>query len=146
MLAFRLDESKVKSFMGKLLKENIFCDFNIRSVDIVAKNRFSVDGEISGGEAKGFSAWSEIQPLIFEVVKLMGKPSHFKIVLSFKEPMSVHENASALFLNIMYENGVVNFTTATAQKAFTLERTLDSTWDEWMRRFFVSGGIIVNER
>ena len=146
MLALELSDDLVKGFMGRLLKEGIFSDFKVRSVDILAKNRFSLDGEISGSEAKNFSMWSELQPLVFEVVKHMGRPSVLKIVFSHKEPQVIHENASALFLNMMYENGKVSFTTATSQKAFSLEKTLDSTWDEWMRGFFGSIGIVVSDR
>ena len=146
MLALELGDDLVKGFMGRLLKEGIFNDFKVRSVDILAKNRFSLDGEVSGGESKDFSMWSEVQPLVFEIVKLMGKPSVMKVVLSHKEPQAIHENASALFLNLMYENGKVNFTTATSQKAFSLEKTLNSTWDEWVRSFFSSIGIIVTDR
>ena len=146
MLALELSDDLVKGFMGRLLREDIFNDFKVRSVDILAKNRFSLDGEISGGETKDFSMWSEVRPLIFEIVKQMGKPSVLKIVLSHKEPQSIHENASALFVNLIYDNGKVNFTTATSQKAFSLERTLDSTWDDWMRSFFGSIGIVVSDR
>ena len=146
MLALELSGESVKAFMGRLMKEGIFDDFKVRSVDILAKNRFSLDGEIAASEAKDFSMWSEMQPLVFEIVKQMGRPSVLKIVFSHKEPLSVHENASALFLNLMYDNGKVSFTTATSQKAFALERTLDSTWDEWMRSFFSSIGIVVNDR
>ena len=146
MLALELSDDLVKGFMGRLLKEDIFCDFKVRSVDILAKNRFSLDGEISGGDGKDYSMWSEVRPLVFEIVKQMGKPSVFKIVLSHKEPHAIHENASALFLNLMYENGKVSFTTATSQKAFSLEKTLNSTWDEWMRKFFSSIGIVVSDR
>ena len=69
-----------------------------------------------------------------------------KIVFSHKDPPAIHENASALFLNLMYENGKVNFTTATSQKAFSLEKTLVSAWDEWVRIFFGTIGIAVTDR
>ena len=146
MLALELSDDLVKSFMGRLLREDIFGDFKVRSVDIVAKNRFSIDGEIADGETKNFSMWNDVRPLVFEVVKLMGKPTVLKIVFSHKEPTSVHENASALFLNLMYENGKVNFTTATSQKAFSLEKTLNSAWDEWVRSFFSSIDVVVGDR
>ena len=146
MLALELSEDLVKGFMGRLLREDVFYGFNVRSVDIMAKNRFSIDGEVVNGEIKSYSKWSEVQPLVFEIVKQMGKPSVFKIVLSHTEPLSVHENASALFLNLMYENGKMNFTTATSQKAFSLEKTLNSAWDEWVRGFFISAAINVKDR
>ena len=146
MLALELSDDSVKGFMGRLLKEDIFGDFKVRMVDILAKNRFSMDGEIANGEMKDFSMWSDIRPLVFEIVKHMGRPSVLKIVFSHKEPQTIHENASALFLNLMYENGKLNLTTATAQKSFSLERTLESTWDEWIRGFFSSIGIVVSDR
>ena len=146
MLALELSEDLVKGFMGRLFREGIFNDFKVRSVDILAKNRFTIDGEVSGGETKDFLMWSELQPLAFEIIKRMGRPSFLKIVLSHREPQTIHDNASALFLNLTYDGGRLSFTTATSQKAFALERTLDSTWDEWMRGFFSSIGIVVSDR
>ena len=145
MLALQLRDDLVKGFMGRLLKEDVFNDFKVRTVDILAKIRFSLDGEMDG-ETKDFSMWSDIQPLVFEIVRQMGRPSIFKIVLSHKEPPAIHENASALFLNLMYENGKLTFTTATSQKAFSLDKTLNSAWDEWVRGLFGSNGIEVSER
>ena len=146
MLALKLSDDLVKGFMGRLMKEGIFNDFKVRNVDVLAKNRFSFDGEVTDGETKDFSMWSDVQPLIFEIIKQMGRPRLLKIVFSHKEPQDIHQNASALFLNLMYDSGKVSFTTATSQKAFSLEKTLDSTWNEWMRCFFSSNGIVVSDR
>ena len=145
MLALELGDDLVKGFMGRILKENIFDSFNVRSVDIVAKNRFSIDGELLG-EIRGYLPWNEVQPLVYEIIKQMGKPQSLKIVLSYKEPSEVHVNASALFLNLMYENGKVTFTTATSQKEFSMDRSLNSAWDEWVRSFFGSIGTAVKDR
>ena len=146
MQALEISNETVKTFMGRLLREDIFDGFKARSVDVLARNRFSIDGEVLDGEARDFSAWGDLRPLVYEIVKQMGKPSILKIVFSHGNPAEIHENASALFLNMMYENGKLGFTTATSQKAFSLDRALDAAWDDWMRGFFSSIGLLVTER
>ena len=146
MIVLEMGEDMVKGFMGRLLKEDIFGEFRVRSVDVLAKNRFSIDGEYADGEARAFSHWKELRPLVFEIVRLMGRPGLMKIVFSHSEPAGVHENASALFLNLMYDGGRLSFTTATSQRAFALEKTLDQAWDGWVRGFFASISIEVTDK
>lgn len=139
-----MEKSAVKNFMGKLLREDIFDDFCVRTVDILTNTRFSVDGTIvketieDGDEKQKKSThttWGALRPMLFEIIKISSKPRQFKIVFSFKNPLDLHNNAAALFLNFVYENDSISFTTASAQKDFALDKTLDITWEEWVRNF-----------
>jgi len=96
----------------------------------------------------GYISWEALRPLIFAIIKTGEKPKQIKIVFSYKskEITTIHTNAAALFLNMTYENGGVNFTTATAQKNFALDKSLDDNWDEWVRGFFNKSGIPVTDR
>jgi len=144
MLALELNKSVVKAFMGQILREELFDGFDVRSIEIAAPMRISIDG----GTDEGFSSWGALRPLVYMIIKECQKPKLVKIVLSLSPEKSaeVHFNAAALFLNMVYENDCVTFTTATAQKEFVLDKTLDAAWDEWISGFFVRKGLPVTAR
>jgi len=144
MLALALSPSAVKPFMGQILREEIFDTFDVRTVDILAQARVNLD---TASEA-GFSSWAALRPLVYAIIKASPKPKHVKIVLSYPAARvdNIHPNAAALFLNLVYENDSVTFTTATAQKEFALDKTLDGAWDEWVGRFFAEKGLSVTDR
>ena len=141
MLALKLNDNEVKAFMGLLLREELFDGFDVRSVEISAGVHISID---CGGE-DGFSCWGEMRPLVHTIIKSGPKPRLVKIIFSHKaqQTVEIHPNAAALFLNLVYENDNVSFTTATAQKEFALDKTHDATWDEWVMRFFQEKGLPV---
>jgi len=142
MLALELEKSDVKDFMAKLLKTNFFDDFQLRSAEILTATRITIDG--TPQDDAPFATYGATRPLICEIIKLCSKPRHIKIILAHAAPISIHQNAAALFLNLSYENDAVTFTTATAQKEFALDKSLDATWDEFIRKFFL--GINVKDR
>jgi len=147
MLALEMEKSEVKGFMGKLLREDLFDEFETRTVEIVATTKITIDGVLETEESKtAFSSWGETRPLVYEIIKLCKKPRHMKIIFSYKNANEIHTNAAALFLNLIYENDCVTFTTATAQKEFALDKTLDTTWDDRVRVFFVKAGFVVKDR
>jgi len=143
MLALELSADAVKGFMGTLLRESTFDNFEARLVEIDTTVRISIDGTNENGE---FSAWAAVRPLIFEIVKLSAKPRRMKIVFSHKNVEEIHENAAALFLNIVYENDSVTFTTGAAQREFAMDKSHDTTWDIWVRDFFAHTSISVVDK
>jgi len=145
MLALEIEKTEVKLFMSKLLREELFDTFEIRSVEIATNTRISIDGTPESPEAD-FPLWGEIRPLVYEIIKLCTKPRHVKIVFSKKDASEIHTNAAALFLNLTYENDSVTFTTASAQKEFILDKSLDTNWDEWIRSFFIKSRLQVFDR
>ena len=124
-----MDNSAVKSFMGKILREDIFDAFEVRTVEISVAANITI-------EAPAPTPWRDLRPMLFEIIKLSGKPKQMKIVLSRPNPEDVHENAAALFLNMIYENDGITFTTATSQKQFALNKDIDILWDDRIRGFF----------
>jgi len=135
MLALEMEQTIVKGFMGKLLREEIFDTFEARTVEIVAATRITIEG---------ITAWAELRPMVYEIIKLSPKPKHMKIIFSHRDAQEIHINAAALFLNMVYENDSVTFTTASAQKEFALDKSIDIVWDEWIRKFLV--GFSVKDR
>jgi len=126
MLALEMEQIAVKGFMGKLLREEIFDAFEARTVEIAVATRITIEG---------ITPWAELRPLVYEIIKLSSKPKHMKIILSYRNADEIHSNAAALFLNMVYENDGLTFTTASAQKEFALDKSIDIAWDEWVRGF-----------
>jgi len=140
--------------MGQLLREPIFDVFEVRSVDVVTTTRTNFDGGIVTDESEdeqkkqSFISWKALRPLVYEIIKASPKPRTIKIVFSYHAEglVDIHTNAAALFLNLVYENDTVLFTTGVAQKEFIFEKTLDIAWDEWISAFFANAGLEVSER
>ena len=160
MIAVAMDSADVKGFMNRLLREDILDQFEVRGVEMALSTRININGALEAPtpeddtepEAKprslGYATWESLRPLIFAIIKTGAKPKQIKIVFSYKssDAKEIHQNAAALFLNMVYEGDAVSFTTATAQKEFSLEKSLDDSWDEWVRGFFVRKGIVVTDR
>ena len=144
MLALEMDKDTVKGFMGQLLREELFDEYEVRTVEISAGVRITIDGAAEDG----FSSWGSLRPMVYAIIKASPKPKLVKIVFSHKASQvgDIHANAAALFLNLVYENDGVNFTTATAQREFALDKSLEITWDEWVREFFSKIRIVVTDR
>jgi hypothetical protein len=143
MLALEIEKDDVKNFMGKLLREELFGAFEMRTAEILAATKITIDGALESGE---FATWGATRPLIFEIIKMNKKPRHMKIIFASHSPNEIHQNAAALFLNFTYDNDSVSFTTATAQKEFALDKSLDSSWDIYVRNFFAKINVDVKDR
>ena len=141
MLALEMEKSDVKNFMGNLLREDLFDCFEVRLIEIAAAARFTIDAANESGD---FASWGDLRPLVYEIIKLSPKPRQIKIVFAGKT--EIHTNAAAMFLNLTYENDSVNFTTATSQKEFALDKTVDIAWDSHIREFFAQVKINVKDR
>ena len=151
MVALEITNSDVKNFMGQLLRQDIFDQFEVRSIEIATAMRMSIDGLVLSDDPEAtasFSTWEALRPLVYEIIKSSTKPKYVKIVFSYKASAvgEIHPNAAALFLNLSYENDGVTFTTGTGQKEFLFDKSLDSNWDEWIRGFFVKVGLAVVDR
>ena len=144
MLSLELNASAVKSFMGQLLRDGIFSEFDMRTAELLTQIRITIDG----GTETGYASWESIRSLVYTIIKEGAKPRYIKIIFSLNVEQSaqIHPNAAALFLNLVYENDTVTFTTASAQKEFALDKTLDIAWDEWMSAFFAKKNLPVAKR
>ena len=72
-------------------------------------------------------------------------PRQMKIIFSCgaESACAIHPNAAALFLNIVYENGVIFISTGASQKLFSMDKSLDEKWEEYVNFFFSKNGIPV---
>ena len=158
MIAVAMDTAAVKGFMGQLLREDILDEFEVRGVEIGLSTRISINGALEAPSTEetedskppntSYITWEALRPLVYAIIKTGTKPGMIKIVFSYKAEAvkEVHTNAAALFLNMVYENDAVSFTSATSQKEFILDKSLDDSWDEWVREFLTRKNIQVTDR
>ncbi len=151
-----------KAFTEGLFIGNMFDDLLIRDAEIVTFNKFSVDGavrraffseeEIKEGGIEEYSRWSVIKPFCYSLIKGKRLPQSFKFVFlpdradieSFTEKNGNGidpDNVTGLYLNIQYEEHVMACITGTSISTFTLDRSLDRAWDEYVVGFFKDKGI-----
>lgn len=161
MLAVRITDTR--DFMKKLLTQDLFDTFLFSEAVITTFTTFTIDGtwhpdyyEEQGTDADSSDSsipkaltWKLIRPVLFDMIKGRHTPVSFRIVLrladynveSLLTSASVSIDASqvaGLFLNLNYQNNTVTCTTGTSLRIFTLDKTLDSVWDEMALRFFRS--------
>ena len=70
-----------------------------------------------------------------------------KIIFSMEsaEAQKLHENGAAMHLNIQYSGEEIYFTSATAQKGFSLDKSLDHVWEDYLKEFFDANKIKAKE-
>lgn len=140
MLAFTILDTK--TFMPLLLKGDLFDGFLFRQGEIHTYATFLVDGtkteEFRTEEnTEAFCHWAEIKPFFFQGIKGKTMPKSMKIVLSLTAEKTAHyPNAQAVFLNLLFRDGTLLATTATSDKAFSLNRNTSEQWDADILKFF----------
>lgn len=156
MLAFQIKDTK--SFMQVLLMKEYFDHFLVEEASITTFNTFHINGRIMKDfytseeleehpeKKEEFSAWADIRPIAFQLIKGKKTPLGFQFVfhlhreaarkLLAKEECTVPENAlKAFVLNIKYDGSRVTCITGTALNTFLMDKSADVVWDQAMNQF-----------
>ncbi len=150
MYSFYIDGNDIKKFMNMLLKDDKFDKFEVRSCTAATFVTFDIDCRLikdeDGESERLYCRWGELRPYVYELIKGKKKPRSIRIVMAFSGRMAekVHENAQACFLNIVFEEDKVAIVTGTAQKTFSLDKSLENEWGERIKGFFDKLGITQN--
>lgn len=151
MKVFKITNSNIKHFMNKLLKENTFDLFETRGVEIRSFTKFEISGVIYNENKEeviknNFCKWDTLKTYVFNIIKGNKRPKSIKIIFSIPDDdvSTIHQNASALFLNILFESDEVTLTTATSQKNFSLEKSVDSVWNDYVTNFLSQNQIFAD--
>lgn len=149
----------IKGFMSRLLLKDTFDHFLTVEADITTFASFSIDGrlkkdyftqeelEASGGSQTPFAFWSQVRPFCLDLIKGKRTPLGFKIVFALSpsntEKLLSQSAASlnlsdveGLFLNLRYDGQRLSCITGTSLNLFTLDKSLERTWDEMVEKFF----------
>ena len=159
----------VKGFMGKLLGGSTFDRFLLLEATITTYNTFIIDGHVkkeyysmeeleeSDFAKQVYSYWQTLKPFCFELIKGKKTPLNFKYVflLAPSNVMRLLQQAqipisagdiNGLYLNIKYDGTTLSCITGTSLKVFTLDRTLDSVWDNMVKKFLTQHEINFEEQ
>jgi len=96
--------------------------------------------------------WKDVRPFCLQIMKGRHLPLSFRFVFQlspgqirrFLENSDLSyapDNVLGLFLNIQYRNQILTVTTGSSLRIFSMDHTLDQTWDNYIRRFFTSAGL-----
>lgn len=159
MIACRITD--LKTFTKQLFMEQLMDRFLVSEAGFATAQTIQIDGMINreffGAEqpawaADGYLPWEQLRPLCFQMIKGRRLPLSFKIVfrLPSEKLSSILESAGAsiapedvdaLFLNLVYRNDTMLLTTGTSLKIFTLDKSLDTAWDRYVRWFLEERGV-----
>lgn len=162
MLNLKIEASDVKPFMGALLMSEKFDFLEVRGVELATFTHFNISGQkIVQAEPEAdsdddkpeekvkttYCKWAEVRPLAHSFIKGGAKPSYMKIIFSMEpdEVQKLHDNGAAMYLNVTYNGEEVFFTSATAQRGFSLDKSLDHVWEDYLLEFFRVNEVAVKE-
>ena len=155
MQVFEVANGSIKSVMNQLLKGSAFNGFLVRGVEISVFTKIEVSGildknfypeEERDTLNRNYAYWTEIKPFALSLIKGGRTPSTLKIIFSLSddEVKTLHDNASAMFLNLSYEESKLRLTTAISQRSFSLDKSVDAVWDAYIKKFINGNGWAVS--
>ena len=154
-----------KLFMSKLLTSELFDSYMVEEAEITTFNTFHIDGKIhkdfykdnsvefsdNTAALKEYSDWKDLRCTCFDLIKGKHTPLSFKFIfyLSDSEKAKLLSEADAgideaqvrLALNIRFRNGDIILTTGCAINIFTLDKSIEKAWDEYIPSFLSQNGI-----
>lgn len=154
----------VKEFTKHLFIGSVLHPFLLNEATVTTSHTTTIDGSLhknfytEGEQAtmklgdRDFATWEEVKPFCFSLIKGTHTPLYFKIVFQLSRndiekfltasgvPMQP-EDVFGLFVNITYDGTNLICTTGTSIRTFTLDKTLDNSWDIWIMTFFKEHGI-----
>lgn len=160
--------TNIKQFMGKLLATEDFDSFMLEEAVISTYNTFTIDGrqnrnfynseEWEDKEIRPyeFSAWKQIRPICYSLIKGKHTPCAFKFTLHLIPDYvaSILKNGDtsvtiqqirALALNIKYDGTDLTLITGMSFHTFVMDKSVDALWDNAIRQFLVKRDISYEE-
>ena len=144
--------------MGKLLASEAFDSFLLEEASISTYNTFLIDGhqnrdfysteEWEDTEIRpfDFTAWKQIRPICYSLIKGTRTPSAFKFILHLipdyvasilksEETDITPQQIKALVLTMKYDGTTLTLITGTAFHTFVMDKTVDGLWDNAVKKF-----------
>ena len=126
--------------------------------DITTFNRFTIDGFLQKDffdeqPAEAHARWKDIREHCFRIIRGQRTPLNFKIVLSLapshfdaflkKEQLTgfTAGDIQGLYLNFHYDGTDLHCITGTSLRTFTLDKSLEHAWDQYVRSFLLENDL-----
>lgn len=156
MIAFSL--TNIKEFMSQLLLSETFDSFAFIEGEIVTFNTFRIDGFLqkeffdTEEPLPEYSLWKNVRDYCFSLIRGKRTPLSFRFVFSLSRkniekltaqnvPSLDPDTVQGLYLNIHYDGARLTCVTGTSFKTFTMDKSLERTWDEMAEKFFRQKGV-----
>ena len=166
MIALQIKD--VKHFMGRLLGTDFLDSFLLEEAVISTYNTFTIDGRMNRaffsreeGEEPSvrpyeFSPWSQIRPILFELIRGKKVPVSFRFILHLmpqyvpgilkpSETTVTADQVKALVLTCRYESGALTILTGTSLHTFLPDKSADVLWDRAIKAFLDKRGAAYEE-
>lgn len=148
-----LNLTSQKAFISQLLLKDTFDNFQFIEGEIVTFNTFTINGYVQSQfydedtEVPEYSYWKNIRDFCFSIIKGKRTPLSFKFIfrlspentaklISQNELDFQPENVQGLYLNIRFDANGMKCITGTSLKIFSLDKSLEKTWDSSVQKFF----------
>ncbi len=158
----------VKEFMNILLRSDVFDSFLLSEATITTYMTFHLDGHC---KTDFFSPEDDAYPLVcqetyvpfslarpacFDLIKGKRAPSSFQFIFQLSSENQARtivsigssfssEDISGMYLNIRYQNRQLTCTTGVSCRVFSLDKSLEQSWDELVKRFLKTHQIAFEE-
>ena len=165
MIALKI--SNKKEFMARLLTTDLFDAFLVEEATIDTFNTFHIDGRIhkdfykndpdysEDGRLPSNSCWGDIRPICLSLIKGKRTPLGFKFILKSsdstrkelveKSEAGIMDDQVNLGLNIRFLNDEIIITTGISISIFTLDKSIEKTWDQYVPGFLEANNIITQD-
>ncbi len=151
----------IKKCTNALFVADTFDDFLLAEAKIVGKMTYQFDGHITPGffsdeelleeglEGEDCLSYANVRKLCFEIIKGKRPPQSFSFVflcpkklmadIIKKEGLSVRpEEVSNLTFTIRFVKNELLLVTGATMRGFTLDRSMETAWDDYVRGFFAA--------
>ena len=156
MISIQIKEKK--PFMNRLFLTDYFDAFYVSEASFTTFATFHIDGllkkeyytreELEEQQLvdQSCALWRQIRPFCLDLVRGTHTPLEFKLIfrlspsnteklLKQKGIPLTPEDIHGLFLNIHFRTGSLTCVTGTSLRVFSLDKTLDQTWDIMVQKF-----------
>lgn len=156
MIAIQI--KNIKGFMNSLLLQETFDRFLVSEASITTFTTFSITGDLRKEffdpdspdwdqyQNRTQVTWKEIRSFCLSVIKGKRTPLSFKFVFQLppeEVPKLLEQSGSTLqpedvyglYFNCQFQSDTLTLTTGSSIRIFTLDRSLDQTWDKMMEAF-----------
>ena len=141
-----LQIESIKAFMERMFCSDMFDRFHLKSCEVTTFVTFSLDGkrydewfdsEEKSRDSMGLVTWKQVKPYVYEWIK--GKKAPNKMKIDFCHYMS---NGDVGSVRIQYEKETLLLFTGYMQKEFTLDKSVQRSWDENCKEFIKKNEIV----
>lgn len=156
--------TNVKNTMAHLLLKETFDHFSFIEGEIVTFNTFKFNGYLQKEffhdekdreelkESEEYSHWADVRDFCFSLIKGKRTPLSFRFIFSLSPkniarlteqstPGLNPDDVQGLYMNFKFDGTQLTCVTGTSFKSFTMDKTLEHTWDDMVKKFLLKKGI-----